>query len=70
MGFWEMFLIVIEMAESPRMSAAVTVTCERTTPDLAETPDDGRVGASASPQQPTINNATLSDFLTAEYYQS
>ena len=71
MGFEEVLAIVIEIAESPRRFAAVTVTRESTMPLLLdEAAKAGAAGVSATPQQAARNHARASDLLTREYYQS
>ncbi len=62
--------MVIEIAESPRRFAAVTVTCESATPLFGdEALEATGADASATPLQATISHPRASDFLTAEYYQ-
>lgn len=70
-GPLERFLIVIDIAESPLIFAAVTVTREMTTSLFgAEAATAGTTNARESPQQAAIDNSRASDFLTVEYYQS
>lgn len=72
-GLLELFVIVIETAESPRSRAAVTVTCDTTTPffaGLVAKAGVAKARARASPHEATAENCMASDFLTSEYYQS
>lgn len=72
MGPLESFVIVIDTAESPSAFAAVTVTCEITTPPLevvAASATGAPIVNISAPQ--TVNDqSAASDFLTVEYYQS
>lgn len=69
----DLFVMVMDTAESPRTFVAVTVTCDMTIPPLAVVAADaanGTPAASTSAPQPANDHNAVSDFLTSGYYQS
>jgi hypothetical protein len=69
-GPLEIFSIVIETAELPLNFAAVTVTCDTTTPSPCDVADEGVASASEGALQIPIVATKVRNFLTSEFYQS